>query len=77
MAELEAALVAAYNASRNISKPKHLCHAPFANMYFNVSGEAAPCWLTFFEAPKYPEKSIHEIWFGEFYDNIRSLIKKK
>ncbi len=76
MAELGTALVEAYNSSRNISKPQHLCHAPFANMYFNVSGEAAPCWLTFFEAPKFPEKSIREIWFGEFYENIRSLIKK-
>src|SRR5690606_2476667 len=49
----------------------YICHAPFSNMYFNVHGDCAPCWLTFIEPDSYPQKSIREIWFGEKYQSLR------
>jgi len=71
---LSSATVAAYNAARGKPNASHLCHAPFTNMYFNVHGDCAPCWLTFLEPDSYPAKSVHDIWFGEKFQAIRSHI---
>lgn len=72
---LSAKTVAEYNAARNKPNASHICHAPFSNMYFNVHGDCAPCWLTFLEPDSYPEKSIHEIWFGEKFQTLRDKLK--
>lgn len=69
--ELSASVINQYNASRQRLRTKYICHAPFTNMYFNVHGDCAPCWLTFIEPDSYPEKSIREIWFGEKYQTLR------
>lgn len=74
MARLDPELLKAYHASRMIRDPERLCRAPFSNIYFNVKGEAAACWLTFFEAPRYPEKSLREIWFGQYFEDLRRRI---
>ncbi|HXH18194.1 MAG TPA: radical SAM protein, partial [Chitinophagales bacterium] len=73
---LSSATVAAYNAARGKPHSKYLCHAPFTNMYFNVHGDCAPCWLTFIEPDSYPSKSIREIWFGEKYNSLRNHLLK-
>lgn len=68
--------VAAYNVARGKPNSTHICHAPFSNMYFNVHGDCAPCWLTFIEPDNYPQKSIREIWFGEKYQSLRNYLLK-
>ena len=77
MTTLDPALVADYNKSRAIKNPEQLCHAPFSNMYFNVLGQAAPCWLTFFDPPRYPEHSVRDLWFGQYFENIRKSVREK
>lgn len=49
------------------------CKAPFTNMYFNVQGNASPCWLTVGEIGKWKhdEVSIRDLWFGEIYSAWR------
>ena len=73
MTRLDPNIVAAYNADRDIPAER-LCNAPFSNIYFNIMGQGAACWLTFFEAPAYPENSIHDIWFGRYYEKLRTNI---
>ncbi|MCW5906339.1 MAG: radical SAM protein [Chitinophagales bacterium] len=68
--------IADYNAARSKPNSTHICHAPFSNMYFNVHGDCAPCWLTFLEPDNYPQKSIREIWFGEKYQSLREHLLK-
>lgn len=70
--ELSSDTIIAYNAARSKPHATHICHAPFSNMYFNVHGDCAPCWLTFIEPDSYPQKSIREIWFGEKYQSLRN-----
>lgn len=67
-------VIAEYNAARSKPNSSHICHAPFSNMYFNVHGDCAPCWLTFIEPDSYPQKSIREIWFGEKYQTLRKRL---
>src|SRR4051794_3637363 len=74
MPTLDPGLLADYNRSRGLKEPGYVCNAPYRNIYFNVLGQAAACWLTFFEAPRYPEHSIHEIWFGPYFERLRGLI---
>lgn len=69
--ELSSEVIASYNAARGKPRSSHICHAPFSNMYFNVHGHCAPCWLTFIEPDAYPQKSIREIWFGEKFQSLR------
>jgi molybdenum cofactor biosynthesis enzyme MoaA len=71
---LPASTVAAYNASRGRPHSRHICHAPFSNMYFNVHGDCAPCWLTFLNPDSYPQKSVREMWFGETFQNLRDSL---
>ncbi len=73
--ELSAATVNAYNASRERLNTDYICHAPFSNMYFNVHGDCAPCWLTFIDPDSYKEKSIRDIWFGEKYQTLRQKLR--
>ncbi|MCF8257353.1 MAG: radical SAM protein [Flavobacteriales bacterium] len=71
---LPASTVAAYNASRGRPHSRHICHAPFTNMYFNVHGDCSPCWLTFHDPDSYPNRSVHEIWFGERFQKLRERL---
>ncbi len=73
---LDSEMIAGYNAARSKPGSKHICHAPFSNMYFNVHGDCAPCWLTFLEPDSYPAKSVHDIWFGEKLQTLRTHLKK-
>ena len=69
--DLSKEVIAQYNVARGKPNAKHICHAPFSNMYFNVHGDCAPCWLTFIEPDSYPQKSVRDIWFGEKYQSLR------
>ena len=73
--DLNAETINQYNASRERLNTSYICHAPFSNMYFNVHGDCAPCWLTFIDPDSYKEKSIREIWFGEKYETLRSRLR--
>src|ERR1043165_2813757 len=66
-----------YNASRNAGNNSLLCQAPFNNMYFNVHGQAAPCWLTLDSSENIAEKTIKEIWTGERFTRIRRAIRER
>lgn len=66
-----------YGRARGDARDGHLCQAPFNNIYFNISGQAAPCWLTLDARDSYPQKSIREIWFGEKFQSIREAIRRK
>ena len=66
-----------YNRSREISEKKHLCHAPFNNMYINTEGHIAACWLSFNNPVKYSEDlSLKEIWRDGKLKALREHIKK-
>jgi molybdenum cofactor biosynthesis enzyme MoaA len=69
--DLDKQVIAEYNVARGKPAASHICHAPFTNMYFNVHGDCAPCWLTFIDPDSYPQKSIRDIWFGEKYQSLR------
>jgi molybdenum cofactor biosynthesis enzyme MoaA len=44
-------------------------------MYFNVMGQGAACWLTFFDSPRYPELSIREMWNSSYYKSLRESVQ--
>ena len=67
-------LLAAYNEGRQTRRLDLQCLAPSSNMYFNMFGQAAPCWLSLESAPRYPDRSIRDIWFGEEFEGFRSRI---
>lgn len=69
-------ILKAYNSTRYTNDLSNLCHAPFNNMYFNIHGQAAACWNTFWGAPTWPENSIHDIWFGDYFNKLRENIQK-
>jgi MoaA/NifB/PqqE/SkfB family radical SAM enzyme len=73
----ETSVFGSYQMSRQTKDSHLLCKAPFNNMYFNVHGQVGPCWLTLQDAPKYPESSLHEIWFSEFFQQIRNAIRER
>jgi molybdenum cofactor biosynthesis enzyme MoaA len=66
-----------YNLTRTIAERKHICHAPFNNIYLNSLGQPAACWQSFFYEPEesYPSKSLHDIWFGEKFTRLRESVR--
>lgn len=77
MAAIEQDIVDAFNASRWGAASPYLCNAPFSSMYINVMGQVAPCWLTPGGAPTWPEQSLRDIWFGEFFGRLRQNIERR
>ncbi|HUP56973.1 MAG TPA: radical SAM protein [Bdellovibrionota bacterium] len=71
---MEAELISAYNQGRRTGRTDLVCLAPSSNMYFNMYGQAAPCWLTLEFAPQYPYRSIRDLWFGEEFEGFRKRI---
>ncbi len=69
-------LLKEYNAIRPKKKRKLLCHAPFKSLLFNPSGEVTLChYNRGLSIGKYPENSIHEIWFGKKINKLRKYIR--
>src|SRR5579885_2000586 len=73
---LPQSLVSEYNEGRRIRDKSSICHAPFNNIYFNIYGQAAPCWLTLEHCGRYPEQSLREIWTGPEYTGFRERIRR-
>ena len=69
-------IIEAYNETRVDTDKDLLCYAPFKNIYFNIVGNAAPCWLSFKDSDYYRGKSISEIWFGKKFEQIRHNISR-
>lgn len=74
---LSSDVIKAYNSSRSIKQKKHICHAPFNNMYFNTEGHIAVCWLTFNNPVVYTEKkTLREIWQDAKLNSLRQNVKE-
>jgi MoaA/NifB/PqqE/SkfB family radical SAM enzyme len=64
-----------YNSIRDIEARKYICHAPVRSMRFSQSGNIlACCFNRGFILGKYPEQSIHDVWFGEKISDLRKYI---
>ncbi|MFN7824368.1 MAG: radical SAM protein [Pseudobdellovibrionaceae bacterium] len=64
-----------YKKFRQSPSLGNVCNAPFSNIYFNSWGNAGACWLTLDRAPRYPDQSLKEIWFGQFFEDLRKDIQ--
>lgn len=68
-------IITEYNLVRNKNQRKKICHAPFKSLRFSQSGNVlACCFNRGFVLGKYPEKSIHDIWFGKDIKMLRKHI---
>ncbi|MGM0649873.1 MAG: radical SAM protein [Bacteroidota bacterium] len=73
---LEKKTILGYNRSRKIHKFKHICHAPFTNMYFGLEGKiGACCYNVTHLLGRYPQSSIMQAWQGEAAGELRAKIK--
>jgi MoaA/NifB/PqqE/SkfB family radical SAM enzyme len=77
---LEGRIVRDYNKTRNRSvSTRVICHAPFKNMYCNITGNVGACWLRFAgpgcDPDSYPGASLRDIWFGERYERLREHLR--
>lgn len=71
------ALVRDYNLSRPLGPQPMICWAPFRNIYFTAGGEAVACCNNrSYIFGRWPEQSIHEIWFGQKAEFLRKRIRK-
>ncbi len=67
-------IITKYNSLRPKHKRDYLCFAPFTNMYFNVHGGVAPCWLGYAHTEDILKKNIKEIWVGDKFETFRQNI---
>jgi len=66
-----------YNAHRKKSLRKCLCYAPFRSLRFSQSGRVLVCCFNRgYTLGRYPDETIHDIWFGEKMKNFRERILK-
>lgn len=73
---LAAELLDEYNLNRPMGAQPVLCHAPFKSMYFAQQGKVHTCcYNRTFELGRYPQQSIHDIWFGKEADKLREYIR--
>ena len=64
-----------YNLTRPKQANHRLCHAPFINMFLTPDGKVNPCCVNrTYLMGKYPEESLHDIWFGEKAQEFRKYI---
>ncbi|HNY45059.1 MAG TPA: radical SAM protein [Bacteroidales bacterium] len=64
-----------FNKTREISKRKYLCHAPFKSLCFSHSGDILACWYNkMYPLGKYPNDKIKDIWFSERAKKLREHI---
>ena len=64
-----------YNASRDPGQTYRICHVPFRSMFLGPDGRVNPCCANrTYVYGKYPEESLHEIWFGENAKKFREYI---
>jgi len=67
-----------FNRSRPKAARKHVCNAPFSNLYFGMKGEMGVCCANRDHIiGHYPQNSIKEAWEGEKMKEMRSAITKR
>jgi len=72
---IEGKIIKEYNKIRGKEKRKYLCHAPFKSMTFFRTGDVLACWYNkLFPLGRYPEDSIHDIWFSNKAKKLRQYI---
>lgn len=65
-----------YNRFRPEGAKPLFCYVPFNNIFFSFSGRVLSCpYNQDVELGKYPEKSVHEIWFSESGRQLRSHLE--
>lgn len=68
-------IIREYNNIRTIEQRKYLCHAPFKSMTFFHTGYVLVCWYNkLFPIGKYPNDSVHDIWFTGRAEKLRKFI---
>lgn len=69
-------IISEFNKIRSPDRIDHLCHAPFKSMCFFHTGDVLACWYNkLFPLGRYPDDSIHNIWFSDRADKLRNFIK--
>jgi MoaA/NifB/PqqE/SkfB family radical SAM enzyme len=69
-------IVKKYNMTRPTSSRKHLCYLPYTQLYISFEGNIyVCCGNRKFLLGKYPEQSLHDIWFGERVQKLQRHIK--
>jgi len=73
--QLKKESVKLYNNKRPFGILPKLCYAPWTNMFFNTEGRAIVCCKnTKVVLGKYPENSIHDMWFNPKIEQLRNHI---
>ncbi|MEM5829483.1 MAG: radical SAM protein [Candidatus Aenigmatarchaeota archaeon] len=54
-----------------------VCYEPWWHLVIKTNGTAQPCCLYDEKEESVKNKSLREIWFGEFFEKIRKSIKQK
>lgn len=68
-------LVKKYNRHRPLGPQKQLCYAPFKSIYFGNNGDAGVCCYNRKHVlGRYPEQSIHQMWFGKEAEKLRDFM---
>jgi len=57
--------------------PSLVCYEPWWHLVIKTNGTAQPCCLYDEKDENVNQKSLKEIWFGEFFEEIRKGIKNK
>jgi len=72
-----------FKQTRNRSKQKILCKAPFVSMSIDVTGFASPCCYIHSQTAyftgnvcRYPDMSLREIWKGHVFESYRKQMRK-
>ena len=72
-AELNQEILDEYNRNRPAGPKEKVCYTPHKSIYFGHLGKAiACCYNRTFILGEYPAQSIHEIWFGEKAQELRT-----
>ena len=75
---INASILSEYNSVRHQNQDNSLCYAPFKSLRFSQSGNVlACCFNRGFSLGKYPENTLHEIWFGSRNSELKTYIKNK
>lgn len=64
-----------YNKTREHNCRQYFCHIPFTQLYISFGGNIyACCGNRHYLLGKYPEQSLHDIWFGKRVQKLREAL---
>ena len=75
MGNIDKNIISEFNAQRH--NPKFLCNAPFCNIHIDFYGKITPCCFSYGAEDYYQDKTLHNIWNGNVYKNVRKKIRRK